>query len=86
MMQRNARCGAQPKKKALQMTNTNTNQASAIIAFAAAHPETARQIFDASIAAEGDAERRASLELLREYFTNPAFKSGLEDYVFSLNR
>jgi len=47
--------------------------------FAKEHPEEARRLFDARIAAEPNPERIAELEVLREYLCNPAFRAELEE-------
>lgn len=39
----------------------------------------ARRIFDQIALAEPDPEKRANIELCREYFTNPKFRRWLED-------
>jgi hypothetical protein len=64
---------------------TPDQQAAAIVAFAKANPETAREIFNGIIAQESDADRRAALELFREYTCNPAFAAALSQYVWELN-
>lgn len=46
----------------------------------------ARIEFNKAIASETDPGKVARLELCREYFTNPAFKLALEDYIFALNQ
>jgi hypothetical protein len=46
-------------------------------------PEVARAIFDAAYAAEPDPDKRARLELLREYFCNPDFRRGLHDFAWT---
>lgn len=45
----------------------------------------ARNIFNAAIANETDADRIAKVELLREYFTNEAFRKEMETRVANLN-
>ena len=45
----------------------------------------ARKIFDKVISETQDPDRIAKLELLREYFCNPAFKSELEKITFEMN-
>lgn len=45
----------------------------------------ARQIFDTAAANEADADKRANIELCREYFTNPEFRKALEDMVATIN-
>lgn len=45
----------------------------------------ARQIFDDAAANEPDPEKRANIELCREYFTNPEFRRGLADMVAKIN-
>lgn len=45
----------------------------------------AREIFNQAIANEKDADRIAKVELLREYFTNPTFRSAMEEEVARLN-
>jgi len=62
------------------------NASNAILAFAAANPSEARAIFDAAYAAETDPDKRANIELLREYACNPEFKKGLEDYSFAMTK
>jgi hypothetical protein len=47
--------------------------------------EQAREIFDQAIATETDADRIAKVELMREYFTSPAFRVALEDEVARIN-
>ena len=43
----------------------------------------ARDIFNqAAAAAKGGADAVARIELAREYFTNPKFRRGLEDYLW----
>ena len=42
----------------------------------------AREIFNAAIANETDADRIAKVELLREYFTNPEFRAAMADEVY----
>lgn len=49
--------------------------------------EQARKIFDDAVDAaklSGDADRLARAELLREYFTNSAFRSAMADHVFAI--
>ena len=52
----------------------NTQQARAVFTQAAA-----------SAAAKGDAEAVNRIELAREYFTNPDFRSAMERFVWSIN-
>ena len=42
------------------------------------------QMIDAALAA-GDHDTVARLEVAREYFTNPAFKAGLQESVWQIN-
>lgn len=49
----------------------------------------ARKIFDDAAAqhrAAGRLDDAARAELMREYFCNPAFRTGLEDLVFETTR
>lgn len=46
----------------------------------------ARAEFNKLIARQTDPDLIARLELCREYFTNPTFRRGLADFVWSLNR
>jgi hypothetical protein len=51
--------------------------------------EQARKVFDAAVEAaklSGDADRLARAELLREYFTNSAFRRAMTDHVFALTQ
>ncbi len=48
--------------------------------------EQARRIFDAAIARATDADKRARLELAREFFTNPAFAKALSDYTYEVTK
>lgn len=45
----------------------------------------AREVFLKEISKESNPDRVATLELLREYFTNPAFKKYMEDETFKIN-
>ena len=45
----------------------------------------AREIFNAAIANETDADRIAKVEMLREYFCNPAFRESMADEVARIN-
>lgn len=45
----------------------------------------ARVVFNKMIALETDADRRAELELLREYFTNPPFRKAFHDEIARIN-
>jgi hypothetical protein len=47
--------------------------------------EQAREIFNQSIANETDADRIATVELLREYFTNPEFRAAMQNEVARIN-
>lgn len=44
------------------------------------HDNEAREIFNNAIAESNDADQRASLEVVREFFTNPEFREALADY------
>lgn len=48
--------------------------------------DDARKVFDAMIAQTADPDRRAELELCREYFCNPAFRAAFADHVFTTNQ
>jgi hypothetical protein len=49
--------------------------------------QEARQVFDSAIAKSAhDTDTVAKLELCREYFTNPAFRSALEDEIYKFTR
>ena len=43
----------------------------------------ARAIFDGALAGEVNADRIAKIELLREFFTNPAFAQALADHAWA---
>jgi hypothetical protein len=43
------------------------------------------KMIEAALAA-GDAKAVARMEIAREYFTNPAFKRGLEDFTWAINQ
>ena len=48
--------------------------------------QQAREAFNQMIetfAARGMADKVAELEICREYFTNPKFRKGLEDYLWN---
>jgi hypothetical protein len=45
--------------------------------------QEARAIFDNARAAEQDPDRRAEIELLREYFCNPQFRRDLADHLWA---
>lgn len=45
----------------------------------------ARAYFDAAIARTTDPDAIARLELCREYFTNEAFRTALQDHVYLIN-
>lgn len=47
--------------------------------------EQAREVFNAAIAKETDPDRIAKVELLREYFCNPEFRSAMENEVARIN-
>lgn len=47
--------------------------------------QQAREIFNAAIANETDADRIAKVELLREFFTNDTFRKQFSEYVFNLS-
>jgi hypothetical protein len=42
-------------------------------------------VFDEAVARETDADKRANLELCREYFTNPEFRKALEGVIARIN-
>lgn len=44
-----------------------------------------RSMFDDAIARTDDPDRKATLELCREYFCNPDFRAAFEQHVFDLN-
>lgn len=44
-----------------------------------------RRVFNEAIASEPTADRRAKLELLREYCVNPSFRRRLADFVAHVN-
>ena len=48
--------------------------------------EQAKAIFNKAIESAKDADQIARIEICREYFTNPEFKKGLENYVWNLNK
>lgn len=43
----------------------------------------ARAVFDKAAAAETDPDKRARIELCREYFTNPRFRRYVQDTVWA---
>jgi len=45
----------------------------------------AKEIFNAALANETDADRIAKVELLREYFTNTSFRAAMADEVARIN-
>jgi len=45
----------------------------------------AREIFNAAIANQTDADKIAKLELAREYFTNADFRAAMQDEVARIN-
>jgi uncharacterized membrane-anchored protein YjiN (DUF445 family) len=45
--------------------------------------QDARAIFDLAYAAEHDPDRRAEIELMREYFCNPQFRHDLADHLWA---
>lgn len=45
----------------------------------------ARAYFDAAIALTADPDAIAKIELCREYFTNEAFRTALQDHVYLIN-
>lgn len=50
---------------------------------------TTQQLQDkinATIGRETDADRIADLEIAREYFTNPDFRTKLSDFVWKINQ
>jgi hypothetical protein len=44
--------------------------------------QQAREIFNQAAASATDTDAIARIELAREYFTNPAFRKALEDFVW----
>lgn len=56
-----------------------------IAMFAEENPEETRKILDSVIESELDLDRAADLEIAREYFTNPEFKTALETFTFDTN-
>jgi len=48
--------------------------------------QEAREVFNQAIAATADADKIARIELVREFFTNPAFRKSLEDHVWDLTQ
>lgn len=46
--------------------------------------DEAREIFQAAIDKEPNPDKRAELELLREYFMNPAFRQAMTDFIFDV--
>lgn len=48
--------------------------------------EQAKRIFNDAIAKQTDADKVARLELVREYFTNPEFRTALHDHVWAINQ
>ena len=47
--------------------------------------DEARTIFDEAIAATTDPEVKATRELLREYFCNPAFRAEMHEMIYQIN-
>ncbi len=47
--------------------------------------QQAREIFNAAIAGETDADRIAKVELLREFFCNPEFRAAMQQEVARIN-
>jgi protoheme ferro-lyase len=47
--------------------------------------EQAREVFNAMIASTADADKKANLELVREYLTNAAFRKAMSDKVREIN-
>lgn len=45
-----------------------------------------RRMFTQAMEQSADPDRRAELELLREYFANPDFRARLNDYVWEVNQ
>lgn len=58
---------------------------SMILEFCAAHPEEGRRLLDAHIERVRDPERRAELEVLRDWACNPEFRRALADHVYAIN-
>ena len=48
--------------------------------------EQAREVFNQAINSAKNADQIARLELAREYFTNPTFRRGLADHLWSLTK
>lgn len=46
--------------------------------------EQAREQFNAAIDRQTDPDQRARLELAREYFCNPEFRSAIEDHLWQV--
>ena len=46
----------------------------------------AREVFDKIVSETKDPDRKATLELLREYYTNHEFKKRFEDFVYQMNQ
>lgn len=47
--------------------------------------EEARKVFDSALSKIKDPEQVEKIELVREYFTNPEFRSNLEKFVYEVN-
>jgi hypothetical protein len=47
--------------------------------------QEAKEIFNARIATETNADKIADLEIIREYFTNKKFRAALEEMTFAAN-
>jgi hypothetical protein len=47
--------------------------------------EEVKEIFNARIATETNADKIADLEIIREYFTNEKFRATLEEMTFAAN-
>ena len=45
-----------------------------------------REIFNKVISEQSDPDAIAELEVCREFFTNPEFKSKLEEYIWTQNQ
>ncbi len=46
---------------------------------------TNTEIFNKMIELESDSDKKAKLEICREYFTNPEFKAALEQMTWEIN-
>ena len=46
--------------------------------------QEAREVFNQALNNEVDPDKRANIELCREFFTNPKFRQWMSDTVYSL--